>query len=73
MKLSDTLAIVAYYLMVSLTKGCWSSWIYYFFQVAKDALKVRKDASLNTFEESTIPDESIYGYQRKCYQEYTRK
>ena len=34
-------------------------------------VKNSKDASLNTFEESTIPDESVYGYHRKCYQEYT--
>ena len=35
--------------------------------------KIRKDASLNTFEESIIPDEGLYGYHRKCYQEYTYK
>ena len=73
MKLSDTLAIVAYFMLVSLTKSRWSSWIYCFLQVVKDASKIRKDASLNTFVESTIPDESLYGYHRKCYQEYTHK
>ena len=35
--------------------------------------KICKDPSLNTFVESTIPDESLYGYHRKCYQEYTHK
>ena len=73
MKLSDTLAFVAYYMLVSLTKSCWSSWIYCFFQVVKDASKIRKDGSLNTFVESTIPDESLYGHHRKCCQEYTHK
>ena len=48
------------------------SWIC-FLQVVKHASKIRKDASLNTFEESTIPDESLYSYHRKCCQEYTHK
>ena len=73
MKLSDTLAFIAYYMLVSLTKSCWSSWIYCFYQVVKDASKIRKDGSVNTFVESTIPDESLYGYHRKCYQEYIHK
>ena len=62
----DTLTIVAYYMFVLLTKSCRSSWIYFFLQVLKDGPKIRKDASLKTFEESTIPDESLYGYHRKC-------
>ena len=28
---------------------------------------------MNTFEESAIADESLYGYHRKCYQDYTHK
>ena len=68
----ETLIIVACYMFVSLTKSCWSSWIC-FLQVVKDASKVRKDASLNNFEGSKIPDENLYGYHRKCYQEYTHK
>lgn len=69
----DTLTIDAYYMFVSLTKSYWSSWIYCFLQVVKDASKIRKDASLNTFDQSAIPDESLYPYHRNCYHEYTRK
>ena len=32
-----------------------------------------KNSKVASLDESTIPDESVYGYHRKCYEEYTHK
>ena len=67
--LSKLLLVICFFINLKL----WIFMVYCFLHVVKDESKICKNSILNTFEESTISDESLYGYHRKCYQEYTYK
>ena len=44
-----------------------------FIQVLKAAAKIRNHEFLEHHSADGIPDVNMYGYHRKCYQEFTHK